>query len=195
VDVITKSPPSQNSPLMSHIQSPVILDQLMQHVFMGSDTSFVEGVRVIIALLQRSVQFEVDYPDTDGVWDLSPVMDAIVSRLPDLKRMLTSVPTNELKTSYGSLKLPLGDIRLRAVEMTCNLVQFDYTHLQTKMKELMLLPILLDLFFDFPWHNILQNLVESAIQIIVGADEGKVLLFRQSVFLSYLLLSHSIAFR
>jgi hypothetical protein len=33
VDVITKSPPNQDSPLMHHVQSPVILEQLLDHVF------------------------------------------------------------------------------------------------------------------------------------------------------------------
>jgi hypothetical protein len=103
--------------------------------------------------------------------------------------MLNYAPKIDLPTSYGKLCPPLGEVRLRAAELTCNLVQFDKLQLQQEMGKLQLIPKLLDLFFEYPWHNILHNLVESAIQIILAADEGKLTEFRRSVRLLYISLS------
>jgi hypothetical protein len=141
----------------------------------------VHGVRVVIALLQRAVQFEAELPH--GVDLISPELDAVITRLPDLLAMLNKAPKSELPTSYGKLTPPLGEVRLRAAELTCNLVQFDKAQLQEEMGKLKLIPKLLDLFFEFPWHNILHNLVESAIQIILAAEEGRLTEFRRSVSL------------
>eukprot|EP00475_Leptophrys_vorax_P033467 TRINITY_DN5259_c0_g2_i1.p1 TRINITY_DN5259_c0_g2~~TRINITY_DN5259_c0_g2_i1.p1 ORF type:complete len:563 (-),score=151.66 TRINITY_DN5259_c0_g2_i1:194-1717(-) len=179
VDVITKSPPSQESPLMTQVQHPDTLKHLLAHVFSDCESSFVHGVRVVIALLQRAVQFEAELPS--GVDLISPELDAVITRLPDLLLMLNKAPTTELPTSYGKLTPPLGEVRLRAAELTCNLVQFDKAQLQEEMGKLKLIPKLLDLFFEFPWHNILHNLVESAIQIILAAEEGRLTEFRRSL--------------
>eukprot|EP00475_Leptophrys_vorax_P033466 TRINITY_DN5259_c0_g1_i1.p1 TRINITY_DN5259_c0_g1~~TRINITY_DN5259_c0_g1_i1.p1 ORF type:complete len:568 (-),score=151.44 TRINITY_DN5259_c0_g1_i1:916-2619(-) len=180
VDVITKSPPNQESPLMQHVQSPLILQQMLSHVFSDCESSFVHGVRVVIALLQRAVQFESEFSH-DQIELISPELDAVITRLPDLLRMLNFSPKSELPTSYGKLVPPLGEVRLRAAELTCNLVQFDKAQLQQEMGKLKLLPKLLDLFFEYPWHNILHNLVESAIQITLAAEEGRLTEFRRSL--------------
>jgi hypothetical protein len=132
--------------------------------------------------LQRAVQFEADFGHEDVQMPCHE-LNALVKKLPQLLELLNKAPANEILTSYGALRPPLGEVRLRAAELTCNLVQFDDEILQKRMGELRLIPKLLDLFFEFPWHNILHNLVESAIQIIFVAEEGKLTEFRRSVCL------------
>lgn len=192
VDIISKSPPSQESPLMNHLQSPLLLRKLLDHVFQGSHSAFTYGVRILIALIQRTVQFESEFMEPDVEWELSPTIQAIVDRLEQVLPMLQFSPEKQMKTTFEVARQPLGEVRLRAAEFICNLIQFDHMEVQQKISELELIPKLLDLFFQFPWHNVLHNLIESAIHIIFAAEEGKCQIFRHSLFVDGKLLERII---
>lgn len=86
-------------------------------------TAFVYGSRIVIALIQRSVSVSLE----ESGEALGELVEFIIPFLDNLVYFLDagdgSLP-EPLKTSYNALQIPLGECRLRAVELCCNLFQF-----------------------------------------------------------------------
>jgi len=74
-----------------------------------------------------------------------------------------------LKTQYGSLKPPVGPLRLKVIELMVALLRCNtLPELCNRIAALDLIPLAIDLFFTYEWHNILHGLVEHIIQMILS---------------------------
>jgi hypothetical protein len=66
--------------------------------------------------------------------------------------------------STGKLDPPLGQNRLKILEVVHALASLKNVEVEAKMIELGVLPTVLDLFFKYEWHNFLHNLTNNLIQ-------------------------------
>ena len=106
----------------------------------------------------------------------APVFDAIAARVGHIARYLkgdVAAPrTLRMQIDKEVVKPCLGIGRLRVVELVVVLVQCRHVGVEAALVQHGVLPLCLDLFFAFPWSNMLHSLVEHvAIAVVEGGSE------------------------
>jgi len=81
-----------------------------------------------------------------------------------------STLAGQLGGGAGKLDPPLGQNRLKILEVLLALVSLKSPAVEAKLIELSVLPTVLDLFFKYEWHNLLHNLVKSLLEIIIKGE-------------------------
>ncbi|PKA53568.1 hypothetical protein AXF42_Ash009064 [Apostasia shenzhenica] len=167
--IIRYAPPG----LAAKVCSPSFVGRLFQYVLEDSRprSVLIHSLSVCISLLdpKRLVQpaFQsfrnqinhgrvvIAYPET---------VDGMLESLGELLRLL-DVSTSEvvLPTTYGSLKPPLGNHRLKIVEFISVLLTIGCEEAEKELMRLGALRRMLDLFFEYPYNNFLHHQVERII--------------------------------
>ncbi|CAA0834057.1 SIT4 phosphatase-associated family protein [Striga hermonthica] len=168
---ITRNAPS---PVAMKLSSPSFVERVFSHALEDSPSksALVHSLSVCISLLdpKRSISSSVMYSfRSQHVYEppahVNP--DTIGAMLPKLGEllMLLNVTSDEkvLPTTYGELRPPLGQFRLKIVEFLAVLLK---TGNEVAEKELVgsgTIHRVLDLFFEYPYNNALHHHVESII--------------------------------
>lgn len=181
VDLVSKSPMNSPCTLLHEMMRPQQLQQLVHAVFDECSTSFEHGSRILIALLQRMAPAESEKKTLDPNGDPDDLIRLLTVHMSRIMSFLKQEPSGDMNTTHGPI-VPLGQRRLRAVELCCNLMQFSDLGLQQAVRREGVWPVLLDLFFAYPWHNILHNYVESGMQLLLAAGPGVVSEYRSALF-------------
>lgn len=181
IDLVSKSPMNSPCTLLHEMMRTQQLEQLVDAVLDDCSTSFEHGSRILIALLQRMAPAESEKKALDPNGDPDDLIRLLTANMSRIIWFLTQEPSKNMNTTHGSI-LPLGQQRLRAVELCCNLMQFSDLGLQKAVRRERVWSILLDLFFAYPWHNILHNYVESGVQLLFAAGPGVVSEYRSALF-------------
>jgi len=182
VDVVVKCPPAQTSLLVSHLQSAPILERIFRYMFSGSRSSLTNCLSIIIVLVQRDANRRSELQQDEHLdAALPPIIEQVLKHLPQLASLLTKPPDAQrvLLTQYGQLNPPLGETRMKAVELFLVLFRSNYGDVNQKLAELKVVPSILDLFFQYEWNNMLHGLVESIIRTIL---ESESFALKQSLF-------------
>mmetsp|Transcript_19327 Transcript_19327/g.30654 ORF Transcript_19327/g.30654 Transcript_19327/m.30654 type:complete len:1174 (+) Transcript_19327:224-3745(+) len=109
----------------------------------------------------QELQFEASIPS---------VVRAVCYRLGDFKRLLETEPDYQLELPFVQLSPPLGPVRHKIVDMIVALMRTPSSIVSQKLRELGLIKICIDLFFAYPWNNLLHGSVEHIIQMVVSGD-------------------------
>ncbi|KAL3618555.1 hypothetical protein CASFOL_037637 [Castilleja foliolosa] len=163
-----------SSPLATKLSSPSFVERVFGHALEDSHSkaALVHSLSVCISLLdpKRSFSSSVMHSfRSQHVYEppahVNP--DTVGAMLPKLGEllMLLNVSSDEkvLPTSYGELRPPLGQYRLKIVEFLAVLLK---TGNEVAEKELIgsgTILRVLDLFFEYPYNNALHHHVESII--------------------------------
>merc|ERR1711920_1152453 len=102
--------------------------------------------------------------------DIPPVVKAVCQRLPDFKILLQTAPSRDLELPFCRLSPPLGPVHHKVVDMIVALMRTPSTMVSEKLRELGLIRICIELFFEYPWNNLLHGSVEHIIQMVVSGD-------------------------
>merc|ERR1711971_537654 len=102
--------------------------------------------------------------------DIPPVVKAVCNRLPNFKTLLQTAPSRDLELPFCRLSPPLGPVRHKVVDMIVALMRTPSTMVSEKLRELGLIRICIELFFEYPWNNLLHGSVEHIIQMVVSGD-------------------------
>jgi len=177
VDIVAKTSRSTNLVLFHCLASKESIDALMNHMFAGNRSSLLESLSVLLALLHH-------YPNVSAEGNIShnplaphsaqstipAVVQAVCQRLDQFKILLLQKPPNKLKLPFIELSPPLGPVRHKVVDMIVALMRTPSVIVSKKLKELGLIKICIDLFFAYPWNNLLHGSVEHIIQMVVSGD-------------------------
>ncbi|KAI1296809.1 Serine/threonine-protein phosphatase 6 regulatory subunit 3 [Halotydeus destructor] len=97
------------------------------------------------------------------------VQSAIIPRLDDFHSILLSPPAKDpVITTVGLIEKPLGASRLEIVHLLRALISSNSLTVNNKIAELKTLPIIINLFFDYPWNNFLHTQIEQSLKLIFG---------------------------
>ncbi|KAF9597564.1 hypothetical protein IFM89_019882 [Coptis chinensis] len=166
---------SQNAPaLASKLSTPSFVAMILANALEDSQSrsGLVHSLSVCISLMDRkSLASPLLHSVRNQHFYESPITEnpeTIIAMLPKLGDflMLLNVSSDEniLSTAYGVLRPPLGKHCLKIVEFFAVLLR---TQNELAEKELLCVGAIkriLDLFFEYPFHNALNHLAEGIIK-------------------------------
>ncbi|MCO5573329.1 hypothetical protein L7F22_027098 [Adiantum nelumboides] len=109
-------------------------------------------------------------PDSQVTANLETI-DGMLQRLGDLLKLL-EVRADEkmLPTTYGELRPPLGPHRLKIVEFVAVLVRANSEAARQELVRLGAIQLILKLFFDYPFNNLLHHHVENIVSSCIESN-------------------------
>ncbi|XP_058199808.1 uncharacterized protein LOC131314904 [Rhododendron vialii] len=170
-----------SSTLAAKLSSPSFVARIFGHALedSNSNSGLVHSLSVCISLLdpKRSVPSPMLHSFRSQHMYESPTpvnpetVGAMLPKLGDLL-MLLNVSSDEkiLPTTYGELRPPLGKHRLKIVEFIAVLLKTGNEVAEKELVTSGTIQRVLDLFFEYPFHNSLHHHVES---IIISCLESK----------------------
>ncbi|CAM6036644.1 unnamed protein product [Sphagnum compactum] len=188
------------SALASKLASPKFVGKLFHHVLEDpeSKSTVVHALSVCISLLDPKRAATIAAAGaargqhvTEPVSTANPdTVEGMLQRLGDLLKVLdVSAEDKVLFTTYGQLQPPLGIHRLKIVEFIAVLLR---TNSEGARKELIssgAIQLVLKLFFDYPFNNMLHHQVESIVSSCLESNNQALLdhLFQDCDFVTRLL--------
>ncbi|KYR01345.1 hypothetical protein DLAC_01935 [Tieghemostelium lacteum] len=188
-----------DSPLLERLESDEIIKKLYQ--FILSDiplgTTFLHGLTVIIRLLRRHKDNNNNDTIATPLEELLPLFSESIVHIVEFNNLLkqtgstsstggqASSENNSFTTTTGLLSPPLGFHRLKVIEFFADLINSRYLCIDKKIVELDILSSCLELFFSYPWNNLLHSQIHQICQIILYSenDELKVSLLKEAKLL------------
>ncbi|KAJ0975720.1 hypothetical protein J5N97_017685 [Dioscorea zingiberensis] len=166
--------------LSAKICSPGFVGRLFQHALDVSrpKSVLVHSLSVCISLLDpkrilsASNNLFRSNLSHGSIPTASPeTIDGMLGSLGDLLKLLDiSSPESTMPTTYGKLQPPLGKHRLKIVEFISVLLTIGSEAAEKELVQLGAIKHILDLFFEYPYHNFLHHHVEN---IVVSCLESK----------------------
>eukprot|EP00158_Paraphelidium_tribonemae_P005476 Partr_v1_DN27363_c0_g1_i6_m46763 putative Protein phosphatase 6, regulatory subunit len=180
--------------LVQKLKSSVIVDQLTSHMLdearAHSSSCIINGINIIIELLRRGTCAE-DYdiapvvPEGGEFGNLPPppppihrdameigeVVSSLCKRVPNFKHVLLNPrkALNPVNTSNGQLT-PLGAERLTITELFAELLRVQSPEVLKVFHDNQIFSVCLELFFTFPWNNLLHMVVCDMINTIFDTE-------------------------
>lgn len=121
---------------------------------------------------------------------MTMVMVQLLIRMGDLVEVLrnpSAAPA--IVNTTGKLDPPLGQNRLKILEVIYSLISLKNEEVDAKMIELGVLPTVLDLFFKYEWHNFLHNLVKNLFEVIITGGSRAI---KEAIFIDGKILTRII---
>uniref|UniRef100_A0A7I4DLV2 Uncharacterized protein n=1 Tax=Physcomitrium patens TaxID=3218 RepID=A0A7I4DLV2_PHYPA len=197
LSAITRIAPSA---LASKLSSPKFVGRLFHHVLEDpeSKSTLVHSLSVCISLLDPKRAASVAAAGaargqhlTEPVPTANPeTVEGMLQRLGDLLEVLdVSKDEKMLPTTYGRLQPPLGIHRLKIVEFIAVLLRADSGGVRHELVNSGAIQLVLKLFFDYPFNNMLHHHVESIVTSCLESNNQKLIdhLFQDCKFLDKLL--------
>jgi len=177
--------PSAQSRFTSSLVATESVSALLERLFKGSPSTLEHGLTVLVELVRHSTSASRLSEDS---W--SAVVVEVLKRMGDFVEVLRSPPaTAPIVNSTGTLDPPLGQNRLKILEVLYALVSLRSAEVEAKIIELRVLPTVLDLFFKYEWHNFLHNLVKNLLEIVITGENKEI---KESLFTDGALLTRII---
>ncbi|KAI3898559.1 hypothetical protein MKX03_021169 [Papaver bracteatum] len=166
--------------LSAKISSPSFVGSLFRHALESSrpKSVLVNSLSVCVSLLDPKRLTSGPYHTYRGQLTQGPSITAnpetingMLESVGDLLKLLdVSSSDNVLPTTYGKLQPPLGKHRLKIVEFISILLSIGSEAAERELTALGAIKCILDLFFEYPFHNFLHHHVET---IILACLDGK----------------------
>ncbi|MED6155840.1 hypothetical protein PIB30_009048 [Stylosanthes scabra] len=169
---ITRNP---TSTLGIKLSSPSFVAKILDHALEDSqsNSSLVNSLSVCISLLdpKRSAisaplfhSFRSQHMYEPPIPMNPETVGAMLAKLGDLLRLLkVSSDEKVLPTTYGVLRPPLGKHRLKIVEFMAVILKTGNEVAENEMANSGIIRRVIDLFFEYPFNNLLHHHVESII--------------------------------
>ncbi|KAJ8945940.1 hypothetical protein NQ318_016768 [Aromia moschata] len=88
----------------------------------------------------------------------------IRTRIKDFHNLLLDPPYKApIMTTVGTINLPLGNTRLQVTKLLATVISSNNEELLNELESIGTFPVLLDLFFKYPWNNFLHTQVENCL--------------------------------
>ncbi|KAH7292030.1 hypothetical protein KP509_29G048200 [Ceratopteris richardii] len=167
-----------HSELATKLSSPSFIERLFHHTLDDDDSrsTLVHSLTVCISLLDPK-RYAMAVPNRgqyipESFPTASPeTINHMLQRLGGLLKLL-SVDGDEriLPTTYGELRPPLGSHRLKIVEFLAVLLHTSSEEAQQALVKLGAIQRVLDLFFDYPFNNLLHHHVEDIVTSCIESN-------------------------
>ncbi|XP_042037295.1 serine/threonine-protein phosphatase 6 regulatory subunit 1-like [Salvia splendens] len=166
--------------LAAKISSPSFIGRLFRHALEESrpKTVLVNLLLVCISLLDPKrltsgiyYMYNRQTSNGPGATANPETVKSMLGSLGDLLKLLNvSSEEHTLLTAYGKLQPPLGKRRLKIIEFISVLVAVSNEAAEKELIRLGALERILELFFQYPYNNLLHNHVEH---IVISCLESK----------------------
>jgi hypothetical protein len=157
-------------------------------------SSLIHGISVVIELIRRGTMAdeEDDAPPPAEIaealgsnlpppppkiqrdpMDISEIVVAFIDHVQAFKNALEQPLTaqEELESTMGKQK-PLGIERLSICELFADLLRGNNVLIFKKMEEAKVMELIMKLFFDFPWNNLLHMVACDMVNAILEAGDA-----------------------
>lgn len=142
----------------------VILDQMFSDN-MRNTTAIVCGMKVLQRLLERKSA-------SDGellAKTIQQTQEEIEKHLIKFHELLLNPPKQQpIKTTFGIIQKPLGYMRLEVVNLIRALISTNSPNIIRKLVDLRTMKVIIDLFIEYSWNNLLHTQVEQALCLIIN---------------------------
>ncbi|KAL2652053.1 hypothetical protein R1flu_020181 [Riccia fluitans] len=180
LSAVTRIAPSA---LASKLASPTFVARLFNHVLEdpSSKSTLIHSLSVCISLLDpkraASVAAARGQHPAEPLLTANPeTVEGMLQRLGELLKILdVSNDEKVLPTTYGQLRPPLGIHRLKIVEFIAVLLRTNSEGARQELVRLGAIQIILNLFFDFPFNNMLHHHVESVLTSCIESNSQALL--------------------
>ncbi|KAL3699775.1 hypothetical protein R1sor_017797 [Riccia sorocarpa] len=175
LSAVTRIAPSA---LASKLASPTFVGRLFNHVLEDptSKSTLIHSLSVCISLLDpkraASVAAARGQHPAEPLPTANPdTVDGMLQRLGELLKILdVSNDEKVLPTTYGQLRPPLGIHRLKIVEFIAVILRTNSEGARQELVRLGAIQIILNLFFDYPFNNMLHHHVESILTSCIESN-------------------------
>lgn len=150
------------------LQSKDRVQTILEQMFSREDrnsTAIICGMKVLQVLIEKKVV--ADGPMV--VIAIGEAQEAIEKYLIHFHELLLNPPKQEpIKTTFGIIQKPLGYIRLEVVNLIRALISTNSPFVIKKLVELATMKVIIDLFIEYSWNNLLHTQVEQALCLIIN---------------------------
>lgn len=173
---------SPASPLTARLASSDFLDGLVCRSLEPSDQgALTHALNLCIALLEpihslteAHHQYGGRDPVSQDILDLQMqlrhgAVRCVAKSVSKLVAMLDDQKDLEMRTSYGVIKPPVGQSRLKAVELLAALLRAGEEEAELAVIESNGVQRCMELFIAYPFNNVLHN---SCVQLLIAFDGG-----------------------
>ncbi|KAL3275427.1 hypothetical protein HHI36_020188 [Cryptolaemus montrouzieri] len=167
-------------PLLNTLESSEIVALLLDKILNGDkcESAIVGGIQVLLALLdvnQNSISKFNSATSYNNINDeandmeqkqkvLNNISIALLDRVLDFHNLLLDPPKKmPMELTIGVLDPPLGQTRLQVLKLFASVISSNNNDLLQKIISLGTFPLMLDLFFKYPWNNFLHTQVERCL--------------------------------
>ncbi|KAI5058572.1 hypothetical protein GOP47_0026742 [Adiantum capillus-veneris] len=166
------------SDLATKISSPSVIARLFHLALEEHDSrsTLVHCLGVCISILEPKRYILVgmgrlqQIPDSQVTANLETI-DGMLQRLGDLLKLLeVQADEKTLPTTYGELHPPLGAYRLKIVEFLAVLIRANSEAARQELVRLGAIQLILKLFFDYPFNNLLHHHVENIVASCIESN-------------------------
>ncbi|KAF2070422.1 hypothetical protein CYY_008250, partial [Polysphondylium violaceum] len=177
-----------DSPLLETLESEEMIKKLYSYILSDYPlgTTFLHGLTVIIRLLRRDKDNNNKEENLNSpIQDLPPLFRESLAHIQEFNNLLQKPTESSFTTTTGPLSPPLGFHRLKVIEFFADLINSRHLCIDQKIIELDILSSCLELFFNYPWNNLLHSQIYQICQIILYSenDDLKISLLRDSKLL------------
>lgn len=132
---------------------------------LGQPSSDTTGTLCIIKVLQVLVDKGQNMNISQTI---EQIQDVLADNLIKFHELLLNPPKQEpIKTTFGVIQKPLGYMRLEVVNLIRALLSTNSPVIIQKLVELNTMKVIMELFIEFPWNNLLHTQVERALCLII----------------------------
>lgn len=157
-------------PIVARLHSTDIMEQLMDKILSHPQCTVLQHGVVLWSMLVESV-FDEDGEKHHPNAAPPPSIGIILSRLPQLISILQNPPAMDpIETTSGTLDPPLGETRLKIVEFLASLFHVRSTDIEQELIKCNSIGVVLDLFFQYEFNNMLHFQVLHIINYILCSD-------------------------
>eukprot|EP01133_Synstelium_polycarpum_P017757 gene17757-21180_t len=159
------------SPLIAKLEGEEMIQKLYKYILsdVPLGTSFLHGLTVVIKLLRRHKDNH-DVIANTPLESLGSLFKESLQHTEELNEMLRKPSDDSFTTTTGILSPPLGFHRLKIIEFFADLINSRYLCIDQKFMELGILTTCLDLFFKYPWNNLLHSQINQICQIVLYSE-------------------------
>lgn len=161
------SGPMAQDMLAESIESRQAVHRILSQMFPDdnqSSTSIVCGMKVLQTLLEKKTTSNEQLLAKT----IQETQEEIEAHIIKFHELLMNPPKQEpIKTTFGIIQKPLGYTRLETVNLIRALISTNSPNIIRKLVELKTMKVIMDLFIQYYWNNLLHTQVEQALCLII----------------------------
>lgn len=166
----TSGPKAQDM-LSELLESSQSVHVMLAQMFLGNmrnTTAIVCGMKVLQTLLENKLT-----ADQQSVQQQNRTIQNIEEEINDylikFHELLLNPPKQQpIKTTFGIIQKPLGYMRLEVVNLIRALISTNSGLIIRKLVYLKTMKVIIDLFIEYSWNNLLHTQVEQALCLIIN---------------------------
>lgn len=167
---------SDSNPVSQDMLSEALLSKdslgsILEQMFSRDEpnsTAIICGLKLLQILIEK--KNGIDQQKIDKLVDktIDIVQGEIENHLIKFHELLIDPPKQEpIRTTFGVIQKPLGYLRFEVVNLIRALISTDCPRIINKLIELRTMCVIIDMFIEYSWNNLLHTQVEQCLCLII----------------------------